>query len=167
MILTQFVIFSTLLLALPAIWVWRWPDLWGWALALRHRFVGHGRPVFLGACLQVGEMSAVAPFEIYAPALGVFVGWLIWGERFAGDLTICRLLRSSSLGAPTLPIASTSSPAKRRRAALSARPAGDACALRSQARAFSRCASVMCTRGRGEGGDPDRIAARRCSPGRR
>ena len=28
MILTQFAIFSTLLLAGPAIWVWRWPDLW-------------------------------------------------------------------------------------------------------------------------------------------
>ena len=30
MILTQFAIWSTLLLAVPAIWVWRWPDAWGW-----------------------------------------------------------------------------------------------------------------------------------------
>src|SRR5215813_12689813 len=34
MILTQFAIFSTVLLALPAILVWRWPDVWGWLLAI-------------------------------------------------------------------------------------------------------------------------------------
>ena len=33
MILTQFAIFSTILLTVPAILVWRWPDLWGWVLA--------------------------------------------------------------------------------------------------------------------------------------
>ena len=34
MILTQFAIFSTLLLTIPAIWVWKWPDAWGWTLAV-------------------------------------------------------------------------------------------------------------------------------------
>jgi drug/metabolite transporter (DMT)-like permease len=80
MILTQFAIFSTLLLALPAIWVWRWPDLWGWVLAVGIALSATVGQYFWVQAFKAGEMSAVAPFEYMRLPFAVFVGWLIWGE---------------------------------------------------------------------------------------
>ena len=80
MILTQFAIFSTLLLLPPAIWVWRWPDLWGWVLAFGVAFTATVGQYFWVQAFKVGEMSAVAPFEYLRLPFAVFVGWLIWGE---------------------------------------------------------------------------------------
>jgi drug/metabolite transporter (DMT)-like permease len=80
MILTQFAIFSTLLLALPAIWVWRWPDLWGWVLAIGIALSATVGQYFWVQAFKSGEMSAVAPFEYMRLPFAVFVGWLIWGE---------------------------------------------------------------------------------------
>ncbi len=80
MILTQFAIFSTLFLLLPAIWFWTWPSLFGWALA-----IGVALSATLGQYVWVqafahGEMSAVAPFDYLRLPFAVFVGWMIWGE---------------------------------------------------------------------------------------
>ena len=80
MILTQFAIFSTLLLAPPAIWVWRWPDLWGWVLAVGIALSATIGQYFWVQAFKAGEMSAVAPFEYLRLPFAVFVGWLIWGE---------------------------------------------------------------------------------------
>jgi drug/metabolite transporter (DMT)-like permease len=80
MILTQFAIFSTLLLALPAIWVWRWPDFWGWVLAIGIALLATVGQYFWVQAFKAGEMSAVAPFEYLRLPFAVFVGWLIWGE---------------------------------------------------------------------------------------
>jgi drug/metabolite transporter (DMT)-like permease len=80
MILTQFAIFSTLLLALPAIWVWRWPDLWGWTLAIGIALAATVGQYFWVQAFKAGEMSAVAPFEYLRLPFAVFVGWLVWGE---------------------------------------------------------------------------------------
>ena len=80
MILTQFAIFSTLLLAPPAIWVWRWPDLWGWVLAIGIALSATIGQYFWVQAFKAGEMSAVAPFEYLRLPFAVFVGWLIWGE---------------------------------------------------------------------------------------
>lgn len=80
MILTQFAIFSTILLALPAIWVWRWPDLWGWVLAVGIALSATIGQYFWVQAFKAGEMSAVAPFEYLRLPFAVFVGWLIWGE---------------------------------------------------------------------------------------
>ena len=80
MILTQFAIFSTLLLALPAIWVWRWPDLWGWVLAVGIALSATIGQYFWVQAFKSGEMSAVAPFEYMRLPFAVFVGWLVWGE---------------------------------------------------------------------------------------
>lgn len=80
MILTQFAIFSTLLLALPAIWVWRWPDAWGWILAVGIASSATVGQYFWVQAFKAGEMSAVAPFEYLRLPFAVFAGWLIWGE---------------------------------------------------------------------------------------
>jgi drug/metabolite transporter (DMT)-like permease len=80
MILTQFAIFSTLLLAVPAILVWRWPDLWGWLLAVGVALSATVGQYFWVQAFKTGEMSAVAPFEYLRLPFAVFVGWLIWGE---------------------------------------------------------------------------------------
>lgn len=80
MILTQFAIISTLLLALPAIWVWRWPDAWGWVLAVGIALSATVGQYFWVQAFKAGEMSAVAPFEYMRLPFAVFVGWLIWGE---------------------------------------------------------------------------------------
>jgi drug/metabolite transporter (DMT)-like permease len=80
MILTQFAIFSTILLALPAIWVWRWPDLWGWTLAVGIALSATIGQYFWVQAFKSGEMSAVAPFEYMRLPFAVFVGWLVWGE---------------------------------------------------------------------------------------
>jgi drug/metabolite transporter (DMT)-like permease len=80
MILTQFAMFSTLLLALPAIWVWRWPDAWGWLLAVGIALSATAGQFFWVQAFKAGEMSAVAPFEYLRLPFAVFVGWLIWGE---------------------------------------------------------------------------------------
>ncbi len=80
MILTQFAIFSTLLLAPPALWVWRWPDAWGWVLAVGIALSATVGQYFWVQAFKAGEMSAVAPFEYLRLPFAVFVGWLIWGE---------------------------------------------------------------------------------------
>ncbi len=80
MILTQFALFSTVFLTLPAIWVWRWPDLWGWVLAVGVALTATVGQYFWVQAFKAGEMSAVAPFEYLRLPFAVFVGWLIWGE---------------------------------------------------------------------------------------
>jgi drug/metabolite transporter (DMT)-like permease len=80
MILTQFALFSTLLLAAPAILVWRWPDFWGWVLAIGVALSATIGQYFWVQAFKSGEMSAVAPFEYLRLPFAVFVGWLIWGE---------------------------------------------------------------------------------------
>lgn len=80
MILTQFALFSTLFLAPPALWVWRWPDLWGWVLAVGVALSATVGQYFWVQAFKAGEMSAVAPFEYLRLPFAVFVGWLIWSE---------------------------------------------------------------------------------------
>jgi drug/metabolite transporter (DMT)-like permease len=80
MILTQFAIFSTLLLVVPAIWVWRWPSAWGWALAVGVSASATVGQYFWVQAFKSGEMSAVAPFEYLRLPFAVFVGWLVWDE---------------------------------------------------------------------------------------
>ena len=80
MIVTQFAIFSTLLLAVPAILVWRWPDFWGWLLAIGVALSATVGQYFWVQAFKSGEMSAVAPFEYLRLPFAVFVGWMIWSE---------------------------------------------------------------------------------------
>ena len=110
MILTQFAIFSTILLTVPAVLVWRWPDLWGWVLAFGIALSATVGQYFWVQAFKSGEMSAVAPFEYMRLPFAVFVGWLIWGEMPV-IWTYVGGPRSSSARRSTSPIASTSSPA--------------------------------------------------------
>ncbi|HLG44929.1 MAG TPA: DMT family transporter [Reyranella sp.] len=80
MILTQFAIFSTVLLAGPAIWFWKWPSAWGWALAIGVSISATIGQYFWVQAFAVGEMSAVAPFDYLRLPFAVFVGWMIWSE---------------------------------------------------------------------------------------
>ena len=80
MILTQFAIWSTLLLAAPAIWVWRWPSAWGWVLAVGVSASATIGQYFWVQAFKAGEMSAVAPFEYLRLPFAVFMGWLIFGQ---------------------------------------------------------------------------------------
>lgn len=80
MILTQFAIWSTLLLAVPAIWVWRWPDGWGWTLAVGVSASATVGQYFWVQAFKAGEMSAVAPFEYLRLPFAVFMGWMIFGQ---------------------------------------------------------------------------------------
>jgi drug/metabolite transporter (DMT)-like permease len=80
MILTQFAIWSTLLLVVPAVWVWRWPDAWGWLLAIGVSASATIGQYFWVQAFKAGEMSAVAPFEYLRLPFAVFMGWLIWGQ---------------------------------------------------------------------------------------
>jgi drug/metabolite transporter (DMT)-like permease len=80
MILTQFAIWSTLLLTLPAIWVWRWPDAWGWTLAVGVSASATIGQYFWVQAFKAGEMSAVAPFEYLRLPFAVFMGWLIFDQ---------------------------------------------------------------------------------------
>ena len=80
MILTQFALFSTLLLAGPAIWFWKWPSTWGWALAIGVSISATIGQYFWVQAFAVGEMSAVAPFDYLRLPFAVFVGWMIWSE---------------------------------------------------------------------------------------
>jgi drug/metabolite transporter (DMT)-like permease len=80
MILTQFAIFSTMLLLPPALWVWKWPDLWGWTLAIGVALTATVGQYFWVQAFKVGEMSAVAPFEYLRLPFAVLLGWLIWND---------------------------------------------------------------------------------------
>ncbi len=80
MILTQFALFSTLFLAAPAIWFWRWPSAWGWVLAVGVSLSATVGQYFWVQAFKAGEMSAVAPFDYLRLPFAVFTGWLIWGE---------------------------------------------------------------------------------------
>ena len=81
MILTQFAIFSTMLLLPPAVWVWKWPTLWGWVLAVGVGVTATVGQYFWVQAFKVGEMSAVAPFEYLRLPFAVLVGWLIWHDK--------------------------------------------------------------------------------------
>ncbi len=120
MILTQFAIFSTILLALPAILVWRWPDLWGWVLAFGIALSATIGQYFWVQAFKSGEMSAVAPFEYMRLPFAVFVGWLIWGEM----PVVWTYVGASIVIGSALYIAHREHQLarERRRAALSARP---------------------------------------------
>jgi len=80
MILTQFALFSTLLLVGPAIWFWKWPSAWGWVLAVGVSISATIGQYFWVQAFAVGEMSAVAPFDYLRLPFAVFVGWMIWSE---------------------------------------------------------------------------------------
>ena len=80
MILTQFALFSTLLLVAPAIWFWKWPSAGGWALAIGVSISATIGQYFWVQAFAVGEMSAVAPFDYLRLPFAVFVGWMIWAE---------------------------------------------------------------------------------------
>ena len=80
MILTQFALFSTLLLAGPAIWFWKWPSAWGWALAIGVSISATIGQYFWVQAFAVGEMSAVAPCDYLRLPFAIFVGWMIWSE---------------------------------------------------------------------------------------
>lgn len=80
MILTQFALFSTLFLVAPAIWFWRWPSPFGWALAVGVSLTATLGQYFWVQAFASGEMSAVAPFDYLRLPFAVFVGWMIWGE---------------------------------------------------------------------------------------
>ena len=80
MILTQFAIFSTHPARRAGHLVWRWPDLWGWVLAVGIALSATVGQYFWVQAFKSGEMSAVAPFEYMRLPFAVFVGWLIWGE---------------------------------------------------------------------------------------
>ena len=80
MILTQFAIFSTILLLPPALWVWRWPDAWGWVLAVGVALSATVGQYFWVQAFKAGEMSAIAPFEYMRLPFAVFMGWLMWNE---------------------------------------------------------------------------------------
>jgi drug/metabolite transporter (DMT)-like permease len=120
MILTQFAIFSTILLTVPAILVWRWPDLWGWVLAVGIALSATVGQYFWVQAFKSGEMSAVAPFEYMRLPFAVFVGWLIWGEM----PVIWTYLGASIVIGSALYIAHREHQLarQRRRAAVSARP---------------------------------------------
>jgi drug/metabolite transporter (DMT)-like permease len=120
MILTQFAIFSTILLAVPATLVWRWPDLWGWVLAFGIALSATVGQYFWVQAFKSGEMSAVAPFEYMRLPFAVFVGWLIWGEM----PVIWTYVGASIVIGSALYIAHREHQLarERRRAALSARP---------------------------------------------
>lgn len=80
MILTQFALWSTLFLVVPAIWFWRWPTPFGWALAVGVSITATLGQYFWVQAFASGEMSAVAPFDYLRLPFAVFVGWMIWGD---------------------------------------------------------------------------------------
>jgi len=80
MILTQFALWSTLFLLLPAIWFWRWPTPFGWALAVGVSITATVGQYFWVQAFASGEMSAVAPFDYLRLPFAVFVGWMIWAD---------------------------------------------------------------------------------------
>jgi drug/metabolite transporter (DMT)-like permease len=80
MILTQFALFSTLFLIGPAIWFWRWPTPFGWALAVGIAITATMGQYFWVQAFAHGEMSAVAPFDYLRLPFAVFVGWMLWGD---------------------------------------------------------------------------------------
>lgn len=79
-ILSTFALFSTVLLVVPAIWVWRWPSAEGWLLAIGIGVVATVGQYFWVRAFAVGEMSAVAPFEYLRLPFAVLVGFVVFGE---------------------------------------------------------------------------------------
>src|SRR5262245_2318189 len=122
MILTQFAIWSTLLLVVPAIWVWRWPDAWGWVLAVGVSASATVGQYFWVQAFKAGEMSAVAPFEYLRLPFAVFMGWLIFGQM----PEIWTYIGAAIVIASALYIAQREAQLarERRRAALNAAPPG-------------------------------------------
>jgi hypothetical protein len=138
MILTQFALFSTLLLVLPAIWFWKWPSA-GLGAGDRRVDLGDHRPVLLGPGLRGRRDVGGGAVRLPAPAVRR-VRRLDDLERDAGDLDLCRRDDRHRLGAlHRLPRIPDPARAPRRRASQLA----TGCLLNSHARAFARWASVM------------------------
>ena len=81
MILTQFAIFSTLLLALPAkSGCGAGPVLRGWVLAIGIALSATVGQYFLGQAFRGGRNVGSGAVQYLRLPFAVFVGWLIWGE---------------------------------------------------------------------------------------
>jgi drug/metabolite transporter (DMT)-like permease len=81
-------IWSAVLTVVPALFVWRWPDLagWGWLLALG--LVTTGAHQCLVRALTVADASAVMPYDYTRLLFTALIGWYAFGEVPAAAMWI-------------------------------------------------------------------------------
>jgi drug/metabolite transporter (DMT)-like permease len=79
-VLATFAIFSTLLLAVPAILVWRWPSPTVWLYVAAIGLCATIGQYFWVRGYAIAQASAVAPFDYLRMPLSVLMGFLVFAE---------------------------------------------------------------------------------------
>jgi drug/metabolite transporter (DMT)-like permease len=92
-VLATFAIFSTLLMAVPAIVVWRWPSPTVWLYVAAIGLCATIGQYFWVRGYAIAQASAVAPFDYLRMPLSVLMGFLVFAElptiwTLAGTLII-------------------------------------------------------------------------------
>jgi len=79
-IVFYFLLYGTLLLAIPAAFVWRMPTPveWGWLVLLG--FFGSSGQYFLTRAYAAGEMTVVAPLDFLRIIIAGVIGYVLFGE---------------------------------------------------------------------------------------
>ena len=92
-IVIYFLIYGTLILLGPAIYVWQWPDLvqWGWLLGLG--LLGSSGQIFLTRAYALGEVTIIAPLDFLRVIVAGIIGFVVFDElpdawAFAGTAVI-------------------------------------------------------------------------------
>lgn len=72
---------QSLLGALPALWVWRWPSAatWGWVLLVA--FCGTFSHYCMARALRHADATVVMPMDYLRVPLSALAGWLLYAER--------------------------------------------------------------------------------------
>lgn len=72
---------QSLLGALPALWVWRWPSMatWGWVLLVA--FCGTFSHYCMARALRHADATVVMPMDYLRVPLSALAGWLLYAER--------------------------------------------------------------------------------------
>ncbi len=75
-----FALLSTLISAVPMLWIWQTPNLTQWGLFMLVGLMGTLGQLFLTRGYAIAKASAVSPFTYASVLFGTLYGYLFWGE---------------------------------------------------------------------------------------
>lgn len=79
-IVFQFALVSTLVSAVPLLWLWQTPDwhLWPWLIAMG--VCGTAGQLLITNAFQIAPPGKLGPFNYTSVVFAALIGWLVWNE---------------------------------------------------------------------------------------
>lgn len=91
-IVFHFAVVSTLVSAVPLLWLWETPDwhLWPWLVAMG--ICGTAGQLLITHAFQVAPPGRLGPFNYTSVVFAALLGWLVWGESLFVTTVVGSLL---------------------------------------------------------------------------